>query len=189
MSGLTLLAIEGASGTGKTTVAGLLGNRLGWVHTSTPPDPLRALREKLEGECTPLFSMLFNLLGVKRCSDLWQTQSVSTIVDRYYFSTFIYSGLVVDSDLVKSYLGLFEIAQPTNIVILQSKESVRERRIVERATGSNENSEFRRRVNSINCEIFARRFGEIFPEQPILCDTTNLSCSEVADEIIKQLGL
>ncbi len=189
MIGSRLVVIEGASGTGKSTVAGLLGNRLGWAHTSTPPDPLRALRDELEDECTPRFSLLFNLLGVKRCSDLWQAESVSTVVDRYYFSSFIYARLVVDADLVNSYLGLFQIAQPTDIVVLQSEESVRARRILERGVGSDPKSEFRRRVDSMNCEMFASKYRILFPRQPIFCDTSPLTCAEVEDEIVEQLAL
>ena len=124
-----LIAIEGPAGAGKTTLCGLLAKKLKIQSYFTPPSPLREAREDLEHIASPRASLLFNLLGVKICSDLHRVSGQGGVVDRYYFSTFIYATETVDSGVANELLRAFDIMTPTATVVIAVDEKERLRRL------------------------------------------------------------
>ncbi len=182
MHATKLVVIEGASGTGKSTVVEALTAYAGWRRMRTPPEPLRSIRTKIETEASDELSLLFNLVGVKMCSDEWKRASVDTVVDRYYFSTFVYSQLQLTRDSSRAMLDVFNLETPTHIIVLETEEAERQRRLV--ARGDDDNA-FRRKVNAISSDMYRRRFTQIFGDLAIFVDSSHRNPEDMASEIIK----
>ncbi len=87
-----LIAIEGISGVGKTSVARALAHALGAVYIKTPIEPLDIIRVEIDESFSSVSRALYYLSGItelsKRVEDVLKTSPV--VVDKYVHSSLVY---------------------------------------------------------------------------------------------------
>ncbi len=126
------IALEGADGTGKTTLCGLLAERLGATARATPPKAHMQHRELVDRDACAEDHYQFYRGGIHLASQeiaemLERKQGV--VIDRYWLTTFTYHqlrGVPVSRDDFK------DIVMPTLTVILALNCDIQVARMRER---------------------------------------------------------
>lgn len=90
-----LIVLEGLDGSGKSTVAAGLAQRLGAALMTTPGELLRGVRARvLQGLQTPVARQVFYLATVEEASEEARnhlSRGRSVVLDRYLLSTMVYA--------------------------------------------------------------------------------------------------
>ena len=127
------IVVEGADGSGKSTVAKLLAKKLNAVFLETPDEKLRAVRKEIDDfyKGRALASHLFYASAVAyasgRARELLEGGE-SVVVVRYWASTAAYDGVVRDSGMDNSaWIG--KILPPHFTCFLQVSAEVRRKRM------------------------------------------------------------
>ena len=127
------IVVEGADGSGKSTVAKLLAKKLNAVFLETPDEKLRAVRKEIDDfyKGRALASHLFYASAVayasERARELLEGGE-SVVVVRYWASTAAYDGVVRDSGMDDSaWIG--KILPPHFTCFLQVSAEVRRKRM------------------------------------------------------------
>ncbi|WP_309235468.1 thymidylate kinase [Streptomyces sp. TRM64462] len=129
-----LYVLEGVSGIGKSTLTGLLAERLGATTLHTLPEPLTAWSAQVNTTLRPLPQLGFYLSGLLHASDLVRDalNHGHVIADRYVSSVMACHAAVhgIDLDQVVSLLGPFEpylVAPARTFYLRASETTLRER--------------------------------------------------------------
>ena len=80
-----LICIEGIDGTGKTSVARRLAREISATYYSTPPEPFRRIRKRVDRTADPATRFFFYMSSVQRASGEINTllHSGDVVCDRY----------------------------------------------------------------------------------------------------------
>ncbi|MGD9900903.1 MAG: dTMP kinase [Calditrichaceae bacterium] len=182
MSGKLLLAIEGIDGSGKTTTARLLAEKLGFEYIKTPSEKYQKMRAFYEGPETNMFSrFLFYLGAVKDTVDeaLKTTTRKGLVLDRYVHSLRIYHEIMLRKPLLKiiETAGLYPA---TKTIFLDVPVPVAMRRIGNRASGQKESFE----SNPVLLSAIAFQMQHTRDMVRFCPGDKNLSPAEIAEKIL-----
>jgi dTMP kinase len=183
------VVIEGNDGTGKSSIARLLAERLDAVLLATPPADLRPVRAMIDAcyRDHGLSSQLFYASTVVWVSDTVRAllaQGRSVVVDRYWISTLVYNAQRsrhVDLAVVEPHL------MPAHAtVLIVTEEGERRRRITQRgATPADEAAlEIADEING----GFARALARPIAGVTYTIDSTSHGPEECTDRIARWLG-
>jgi thymidylate kinase len=128
------IVLEGIDGSGKTTLAAVLADKLGGVTYATPPKRYRESRKEIDISSDLQSHYAFYRDAVTEASDEIATMlsACQTVVcDRYWLSTLVYhraGGMLLDgsdfSQLVQPDLTVFLIVSPKVQVVRSLKRGV-----------------------------------------------------------------
>ena len=133
MTGMTdkpvFVAVEGADGSGKTTVGKLLAENLDAVLLETPDAELRDIRKKIDDFYaeSPLAAQLFYASTVAYASARakeFLEQGQSVVVIRYWASTEAYNGIVRESEMDDS-AWIDEVLAPHFTCYVEAPDDIR----------------------------------------------------------------
>lgn len=175
------IVIEGSDGSGKTSVARIVAERIEAVFYQTPSSFWRDYREIVEGKPV-LIRFLYYLLAT-----VWSSAEIAMLLrhgpvvcDRWIYSTWVHHivyGLRLIKKIPCRYVPLFSI--PSHAFLLSVSEEERARRILSRAGNNRRDLDFRSLVQVQNL------FTQISDLKEI--DTSKMSIMEVAETILENL--
>lgn len=185
-----VVVVEGLDGTGKSTAARLLADRLGAELVQTPPAELQDVRSLIDDALrpSPLARKLFYAATVALASDEARRNLAagrSTVIDRYWLSTLAY-GELLGADTSLAAVGA-ALLRPTLTLLLEAPTAVRLGRMRQRALVTSGDRE------SL-CEGTAARLLRAFlgharalsyPLERI--DVTELSPDAVVEQVVRRL--
>jgi thymidylate kinase len=126
------IAIEGADGTGKSTLGGILAEKIGAIEYSTPPKTYRAYREAIDSKATPNEKYEFYKKGVLYASDEIGeilANGGKIVMDRYWLTTYTYHQLIGVKVSLDDFKG---IVVPTLTIILSLGPNIQMQRLLQR---------------------------------------------------------
>jgi len=138
-----LVALEGLSATGKTTVGKIVAQRIKGAFYKTPPKLFRGpFRDEVDRYAGTKARLLFYLAGITQASEeisqILTRQSV--ICDRYLLTTLCYHrALGVSIDISNSIFT--SLVQPDFVFLLVSEEKIRLERLQNRGLSFNDEQE------------------------------------------------
>lgn len=182
------IVLEGASGTGKTTVAGLVARALGGVAYATPPAPFIEIRDRIDAACNDhagaaarcLFYLAGVLYAAGEIADLLRTRAV--VCDRYIATTVAYHRLLGYSPSLAELAPHLRL--PDLTVVLTCDDATRRRRIDGRGWSANDQVEERLRLApafEAELVVVTRALGG----RAQLVDTTNQNPEQVAHAVLR----
>jgi thymidylate kinase len=180
------VVLEGADGTGKTTLCGVLAEKLGARSYSTPPKKYTELRTSIDKNASEDEHYRFYRDGVYDASDEIETlmkNGCDVVCDRYWLTTYTYHrimGAKVSKD------DFQHITIPTLTVVLALNHEVQINRMIRRGMSVGD-----RRVLDKQREISIAFYEDAvdFNIPFILIDTQRFSPDACADITIKALKL
>ncbi|HOU54431.1 MAG TPA: AAA family ATPase [Myxococcota bacterium] len=193
LSGPVFVVLEGLDGCGKSTVCGLLADRLGACLLKTPPAGLDDIRGQIDGllEDRPLARPLFYASMGAWVSEQARRNlqaGIHTVCDRYYLSTLAYAaarGDVVPPDEIQGRL-----LRPTATFFLDASAEVRRERMRLRGALRREDD------RSVEATFESRLLEAYLTLGPAWCpgtwhviDANRDTPEEVADRIVGLLQL
>lgn len=188
MPGL-IIALEGLDGTGKSTLARALAQRLGAVHLSTPGGRLADARRCFDGG-DPLAEQLFyaaSVLQVAAEARRITAAGRDVVIDRYWLST------VVNAPLRGRALALDEVERAVTAAdvtfVLELDEPLRRRRLGERGANAHDRVTLEPGVAAALQQAYREGlerevagFGSVF-------DVTDLTVAQAADWLAREVAL
>lgn len=126
------IALEGADGSGKTTLCAVLAEKLGAMPYATPPKKYLALREGVDKDASPEEHYRFYRDGIYDASceiEMILTDGGKIVADRYWLTTYTYHqvmGVQIATDDFRS------VIMPTLTVILSLGKDTQIRRMLHR---------------------------------------------------------
>lgn len=179
------IALEGADGTGKTTLCGVLAERLGATSYSTPPKKYLELRTGVDRHSTPEESYRFYRDGIYDASDeisILLRNDGKVVCDRYWLSTYS-CHQVMGVSVSKS--DFQSIVFPTLTVLLALNHQVQFGRMLHRgmSVGDRRLLDKQRDITSAFCRN-ALEFNVPF----LLIDTQRFSPAVCVEIIVKAIG-
>ena len=179
-----MVVIEGIDGVGKTTLAHLLEERLGYIYLYTPQSPFADIREEIEKAKdinTRFFYYLASVVAIQPYLTAMISQGKRVVVDRYIYST-IAMHQVLGANVSAVTMEQLPIRWPDYGIHLTAIVSERIKRLSLR----------KKQIHDEHIERFTRK-GEsavkIYQSfaDLITYDTTTLSIEEVYTSVHKQL--
>jgi len=183
MSNKNFIVIEGVDGSGKTTIAKLLSEKLFYLYYKTPGGFWKRYRELFEKTSVKIrflyyfFSTLADSLKIKLF-----LQQKGIVCDRYIYSTWAHHIVYGLPSLLRIPYPTVFFKEPDYVFYLYVDPSERAQRIQLR-TGNN--------VKDYDDKAIALVdgiFRDLFPEMYII-DTTNLTPEEVTSKILNIIKL
>ena len=179
------LVLEGADGTGKTTLCGVLAKRLNATPYMTPPKKYMELRTRVDKDAPADEHYRFYRDGVYDASqeiDTLLKNNGNVVCDRYWLTTYTYHQ-IMGAQVSKNDFAL--IIQPTLTVILTLNYEVQIERMLRRGMSAGD-----RRVLNKQREIADAFFQNALKLNIpfIIIDTQCFSPVRCADMVIEKLG-
>ena len=172
------VVLEGVSGTGKTTIAKLLTERINGVFYSTPSGDFQKIREKIHAMENIQFLFYFYLSSVIFASEEIKKiiKNKPVICDRYIHTTLCYYqalGLNTSINQVK-----LEILAPDFIFLLTCNKNIQDERL---------NTRGRSNHDVIEDRYIQKILNEYRKYHLTKIDTTNLSPNQIVDDILLKI--
>lgn len=126
------IALEGADGTGKSTLCAILAEKLGAVSYATPPKKYLQLRMTVDKDASADEHYRFYRDGIYDASDEIDTllkNGSSVVSDRYWLTTYTYHQVMGVLVSVDDFRG---IVKPTLTIILSLSHNVQITRMLRR---------------------------------------------------------
>jgi dTMP kinase len=188
------IALEGVDGSGKTTVAEQLAQKVSALYLRTPGEGYKPARKYVDNGTPPAAKLFFYLSSVADASSqITKARAIQPVVcDRYLWSTLIPHSAYHNTDLkalekvLKFATDTFEV--PSNTVLLQVNEEEQLRRLGLRngeRTASDTyclQEKSRRKVRQLYEEVAER-------EGWIVVNTDNKGIDAVLNEVLHRTGL
>ncbi len=178
------IVLEGIDGSGKSTIAKMLAERLHAEHYATPPKKFLEKREEIDLSASPEDHYHFYLAGIHQSSaeisKMLQNEK-TVVVDRYWVSTLVYHLVMGAKVDIEDFQG---IILPDVTILLTVNALVQSKRLISRGMSAGD-----RRMLNQQCEL-AKQFEIVLNllEQPLLNIDTNFSTpAEVVAKIITEL--
>lgn len=130
-----LVVIEGVDAVGKTTIARMLEEILGYTYLYTPQAPfsvIRSLVEEMEDINTRFFYYLASVVGVQPQLKLMLSSGKKVVIDRYVYST-IAMHTVLGARVNSIEMRKLPIVWPDVGILLTAQTDIRIKRIESRA--------------------------------------------------------
>lgn len=173
------ICFEGVDGAGKTTLAKLVAEELGYQYYASPPQiilPIREVIYKYSNRVRVQYYELGNLITSEEVNHILDTESV--VVDRYIYSTLAYHF----GDVTKG-LTINDFQRPDQIIYVTASWDAIESRLLNRSDRKNsENIQY--------LKLVAEEFKQILAQEKKVyrIDTTNKGVEDSLEEIKKILG-
>ncbi len=179
------LVLEGADGTGKTTLCGVLAERLEAIPYATPPKKYMELRTRVDKNASADEHYRFyrdSIYDASREIGKILKNNGKVVSDRYWLTTYTYHQ-VMGVSVSKNDFAL--IIQPTLTVILTLNHEVQIERILRRGMSVGD-----RRVLDKQLEIAGAFYQNVLELNIpfIVIDTQRFSPARCADMVIAKLG-
>lgn len=151
------ILFEGIDGTGKTTLAKMLAEKIGGVYYKSPPEilePLATYAHDASPEIRYHYFLLGNYISAREIQKLLVTDDV--VVDQYIYSTIAFHSILMNRDLMVPD----DILMPDHVIHLTAPFEEIEERLNSRSTRNKyEASEFLKKVYQKYVDIFAKNQG------------------------------
>lgn len=180
------VVLEGADGTGKTTLCGALAEKLGATAYTTPPEKYMGIRTRVDKEAPAEEHYRFYRDGIYDASDEIKVllQSGSKVVcDRYWLTTYTYHQVM---GVPVSRTDFDSVVVPTLTVLLTLNHEVQIGRILRRGMSVGD-----RRVLDKQREIAVAFYRNVleFNVPFVLIDTQRFSPEACTEIVLKALGV
>jgi len=181
----TFVALEGADGTGKSTLCTILAERLGAREYATPPEKYLESRHNMDANATDSEHYYFYRDGIydasREITALLQDGG-KVVCDRYWLSTYTYHQVMGVDVRVNDFA---QVVQPTMTIILSLNDEVQAHRMSSRGLTAGDRRLFDRR-QELTMAFYrnALRFNIPF----IVIDAQRFSPTQCADIAIASLG-
>ena len=179
------VALEGADGTGKSTLCVILAKKLGAIHYLTPPKQYLARREYVDKNSSTEEHYRFYRDGIYDASREIQealARGQKVVSDRYWLSTYTYHqvmGMQVSVDDFRS------VVMPTVTIILSLSKEVQKKRLTQRGL-SFEDQKMIERQQELAVAFYRNvlEFGIPF----LMIDTQRFTPDACADIVLQSLS-
>ena len=185
------IVLEGVDGSGKTTAAHCLAERLGYEYVKTPGDIFAAVRPLFEDKAHVVGRLYFYLGTVLYASEDIKkklAQGLGVICDRYIYTTICYQramGAYVSKELEKEIIS--ELQMPDITLFLYADKEARHQRLGMRQQAS---LGYRGDQWLEQNDIFQEKLVKLFKRFPMkTVDTSKLNPKQVYEillEIVKK---
>lgn len=146
------ILFEGIDGTGKTTLAKSLAEKIGGVYYNSPPkalEPLAMYAHDAPPEVRYHYFLLGNYISSREISELLLTTDV--VVDKYIYSTIVFHSVLMNTNLPLPQ----DLLLPQHTFFLTAPMETLEERLTARDTRNKyEESDFLKKVNEKYVQIF-----------------------------------
>ncbi|MCX4584699.1 thymidylate kinase [Streptomyces sp. NBC_01481] len=182
--------LEGVSGIGKSTLAAILGERMGAATLHTLPEPLTSLSAAVNSLLRPLPQLAFYVSGLLHASDLVRASAAGdhVVADRYVSSVIACHAAVnaVAMDQVEGMLAPFRpyLVQPDRTFYLRASEGVLRDRLRQKSDTSQDDTDLFAVPGRLSSLL--ANFDAIAASDPsaVVLDTDDHSPDELAVHII-----
>ena len=174
------IALEGIDGSGKTTVAAVLGERLGARVLRVPGAEYGLTGEHVDRQPQSTCHFIYYLSSVFWASDVvaeWRHAGQHVVADRYVLSTYAYHAPFLVPPV---QLAALELEEPDLTVLLTVDERERRRRLMDRACAP---PLIERLLEDDDVRRDVMRTYRSF--DPIEINTTGLSIDAVVDRVLE----
>lgn len=180
-----LVVIEGVDAVGKTTLARMFEETLGYVYLYTPQAPfsiVRSLVEEMEDINTRFFYYLASVIGVQPQLKLMLASGKKVVIDRYVYSTMAMH-TVLGAKIQAVDIRELPIVWPDAGILLTTQTGVRIKRMKLRAKQPTCDKKIERFIKEADeAERIYRSFKELLP-----IDTTDLTVEQVFTQSVQLL--
>lgn len=139
------IVLEGLSGSGKTTIARKLAEKIGGVFYSTPCSVFRQARDLVDKEVNAQSRFLFYLASLMQSSE--EVKRIifkqPVVCDRYILSTMCWHKVMgVDVHLLNPFIEQ-NLLNPTHQFLITCESVIRKRRLIKRGLTINDKNELK----------------------------------------------
>lgn len=180
-----LVVIEGVDAVGKTTIARMLEDALGYTYLYTPQAPftvIRSLVEEMEDINTRFFYYLTSVIGVQPQLKSMLSLGKKVVIDRYVYSTMAMH-TVLGAKVQSVNVRELPIIWPNVGILLTTQTDVRIKRMESRAKQPTHDKKIERFIKEADeAETIYRSFNDLSK-----IDTTNLTIDQVFAKSVQLL--
>lgn len=180
-----LVVIEGVDAVGKTTIARMLEDALGYTYLYTPQAPftvIRSLVEEMEDINTRFFYYLTSVIGVQPQLKSMLSLGKKVVIDRYVYSTMAMH-TVLGAKVQSVNVRELPIIWPNVGILLTTQTDVRIKRMESRAKQPTHDKKIERFIKEADeAETIYRSFNDLSE-----IDTTNLTIDQVFAKSVQLL--
>lgn len=180
-----LVVIEGVDAVGKTTIARMLEDALGYTYLYTPQAPftvIRSLVEEMEDINTRFFYYLASVIGVQPQLKSMLASGKKVVIDRYVYSTMAMH-TVLGAKVQSVNVRELPIIWPNVGILLTTQTDVRIKRMESRAKQPTHDKKIERFIKEADeAETIYRSFNDLSE-----IDTTNLTIDQVFAKSVQLL--
>lgn len=180
-----LVVIEGVDAVGKTTIARMLEDALGYTYLYTPQAPfsvIRSLVEEMEDINTRFFYYLTSVIGVQPQLKSMLASGKKVVIDRYVYSTMAMH-TVLGAKVQSVNMRELPIIWPNVGILLTTQTDVRIKRMESRAKQPTHDKKIERFIKEADeAETIYRSFNDLSE-----IDTTNLTIDQVFAKSVQLL--
>ncbi len=172
------IVLEGLSGSGKTTIARLLSEKMSAVFYKTPPILFSTIREEIDRIADDLSHFFFYLSGIVLASQelVAILKERDVVCDRYVYTTICYHR-AIGLDIQFSDNLLRQIVMPDHFFLITCHEETRVRRLVARGMSIND-------VNERKAGVEERFLAEYRKYKPIEIDNSSNDPNQAVEQIL-----